>query len=197
MVDYDLQVINSMTHSKLTELLNSNNGKLKEFANQIIMTDGLNDDEQKTLEDDIEQIKKELDSKLNFNDIYPIGSIFLTLNDYTSPAQIFGGTWERISAGYALWTASSGAGETLSAGLPNITGNICVGGDTFSNTNSNSRVGGAFRPTAKEVSGQESGGGGGKDNGVTFDASRSSGIYGSSSTVQPPAYKVYAYKRVS
>lgn len=30
-----------------------------------------------------------------------------------------------------------------------------------------------------------------------FDASRSSSIYGSSSTVQPPAYVVHIWKRVS
>ena len=32
---------------------------------------------------------------------------------------------------------------------------------------------------------------------VTFDASRYSSIYGSSNTVQPPAYMVKAWRRVS
>lgn len=144
----------------------------------------------------IDNIMNEVNSKTTLDAVYPIGSIYLTLNEHGSPAKIFGGTWERISAGYALWTASSGAGGTISAGLPNITGKITVGGDTMSSGVENARVGGAFRPTGSEVSNAEKGGGGGKDNGVTFNASRSSSIYGKSTTVQPPAYKVYAYKRV-
>ena len=53
--------------------------------------------------------------------MFPVGSLYLNINS-TSPASLFGGTWERLPAGYALWTATSGAGGTIAAGLPNITG---------------------------------------------------------------------------
>lgn len=34
-----------------------------------------------------------------FNDIYPIGSIYMNINN-TDPSTLFGGTWERIKRGY-------------------------------------------------------------------------------------------------
>ena len=62
------------------------------------------------------------------NTLYPVGSIYLTIGTIypqsSSPASWLGGTWQKLPEGYALWTASSNAGSTISAGLPNITGRI-------------------------------------------------------------------------
>lgn len=44
------------------------------------------------------------------NDIYPVGSIYMSVND-TSPATLFGGTWERIKDKFLL-----SAGDSYSAG---------------------------------------------------------------------------------
>ena len=44
-------------------------------------------------------------------DAYPIGAIYLTTNNSTSPASLFGGTWERIKDRFLL-----GAGDTYTAG---------------------------------------------------------------------------------
>ena len=41
---------------------------------------------------------------------YPIGSIYLSVND-TSPAELFGGTWEQLKDRFLL-----GAGDTYAAG---------------------------------------------------------------------------------
>ena len=50
------------------------------------------------------------DSGLSLSDIYPIGSIYLSVSS-TSPATLFGGTWEQIKDVFLL-----AAGDTYSAG---------------------------------------------------------------------------------
>lgn len=117
---------------------------------------------------------------------YPVGAIYMSI-DATSPASLFGGTWTQIGAGYALWTATSGAGGTIGAGLPNITGADVYGID-------NATPSGAFVSVSAGHYGT------GTKNGsrrFRFSASNSNSIYGSSSTVQPPAYKVYAWRRTA
>lgn len=127
-------------------------------------------------------------------DAHPIGSIYLTIKD-ENPSAKFGGTWEKLPASVCLQTADTthGAGTTIDAGLPNITGSFY--GDMVSRDTSVTGTG-AFRF------------GGGKGNftigstynlntGFTFDASRSSAIYGKSTTVQPPAYALIAWRRTA
>lgn len=81
----------------------------------------------------------------------------------------------------------------ISAGLPNITGSFVT------RPNNNPSGDGAFYSTwSQESEGVETGGGGYRPQGrgVTYlNASRSSSIYGNSSTVQPPAIKVRVYAR--
>ena len=51
--------------------------------------------------------------KLNqqiFDLIYPVGSVYLTIND-VNPQTLFGGTWEKISGGY-LYGARNSIGQT-------------------------------------------------------------------------------------
>lgn len=127
-------------------------------------------------------------------DAHPVGSIYLTIKD-ENPSTKFGGTWEKLPASVCLQTAdtSHGAGTTIDAGLPNITGSFY--GDMVSRDMSVTATG-AFR----------FGGGKGNfnlgttynlNNGFTFDASRSSAIYGKSTTVQPPAYALIAWRRTA
>lgn len=127
-------------------------------------------------------------------DAHPVGSIYLTIKD-ENPSTKFGGTWEKLPSSVCLQTADTthGAGTTIDAGLPNITGSFY--GDMVSRDTSVTGTG-AFRF------------GGGKGNftigstynlntGFTFDASRSSAIYGKSTTVQPPAYALIAWRRTA
>ena len=123
---------------------------------------------------------------------YPVGSIFQTVST-TSPAALFGGTWQEIAQNRVLMGASyaHAAGTTVEAGLPNITGsfvaNVRMG---------NHEVSGAF--TAGNVIAYT---GGNNSDAYThkfsLDASRSNAIYGRSATVQPAAYYVHIWRRVA
>lgn len=79
------------------------------------------------------------------------------------------------------------SGTVKSAGLPNITGNASYGGAIgllFSNLPDSAS--GAFYPNLQKTGGTLSTTSGSSYS-VGIDASRSSSVYGSSSTVQPPA----------
>lgn len=130
--------------------------------------------------------------------IYPVGSIYMSTSS-TSPASLFGGTWEEIASERVLMGRSSShaAGTTVSAGLPNITGSFS---DVyFGGTKS---VSGALQSSYTSTNMQYRWNG--NDSTWTFyfnrsgtlDASRSSSIYGKSSTVQPAAYYVYMWRRI-
>lgn len=129
---------------------------------------------------------------------------FWISEDPTSPAALFGGTWEQIASDRVLMGASyaHAAGTTVEAGLPNITGSvvpkltniynsfISESGATmtgaFYNTGVFSPYGGADAAATNSVP---------KD--LYFDASRSNPIYGRSRTVQPAAYYVHIWRRVA
>ena len=135
-------------------------------------------------------------------DPYPVGSIYQSTNS-TSPAALFGGSWEEIASERVLMGASSAhaAGTTVKAGLPNITGQVpsvklwwndkiwnISGSFAWTNT----------RPTEERYSSIKDG----TESSLEFyqadfNASRSSAVYGRSSTVQPAAYYVHIWHRVA
>lgn len=127
-------------------------------------------------------------------DPYPVGSIFQTVSS-TSPAALFGGTWEQIASERVLMGASSShkAGTTVKAGLPNITGTANGGVLSVSTPQSN----GAFGATHYDSSLPYLSGDARRLSTYnhTFDASRSNPIYGASDTVQPAAYYVHYWQR--
>ena len=130
--------------------------------------------------------------------VYPVGSIYLSINK-VSPETFMGGKWELIEEGRALWTTESNdGGELIDAGLPNIKGDLTLVGGGSS--------GGWFTANGaiKEKSSgnrrywaSSNGASAGVSSGFEIDASKSNEIYGKSDTVQPPAIKVYAFKRIS
>ena len=128
---------------------------------------------------------------------YPVGSIFQTVSS-TSPAALFGGSWQEIAQNRVLMGASYAhvAGTTVEAGLPNITGR--AGPDEqagFYNVNRPNAYG-AFYGGGKSYDWAASGTSTpGKD--LCFDASLSNSIYGRSNTVQPAAYYVHIWRRVA
>ena len=141
----------------------------------------------------IDALKGEAADKLGY---YPVGSIYQS-TDPTSPAALFGGTWEQIASERVLMGASSShaAGTTVKAGLPNITGTANGGVLSISKPSSN----GAFGATeyTSRYSYNSGEGTSFKMYDRTFDASKSNAIYGASSTVQPAAYYVYIWHRVA
>ena len=80
--------------------------------------------------------------------------------------------------------AGSGAGTKIAAGLPNITGSFGIGDSSGTTTS------GVFYTIASSRW-SEGGGKAGSNPNVGFNASRSSSIYGKSTTVQPPSQIVH------
>ena len=130
--------------------------------------------------------------KKRLDNLYPVGSIYQS-TDPTSPAALFGGTWQEIAQNRVLMGAGSGhaAGTTVEAGLPNITGSFVA--DVKKGEH---KVSGAF--TAGNVIATT-----GEYNSFSdvykfsLDASKSNAIYGRSATVQPAAYYVHIWRRVA
>jgi len=130
--------------------------------------------------------------------MYPIGSIYLSVNS-TNPSELFGGTWESIGAGRVLQGADDAhaAGTEIEAGLPNITGGFAPWGESNSLADITQPVG-AFYKEASNQYGWGTTSGRDQDNVyMRFDASRSNAIYGKSNTVQPPALAVYIWQRTA
>ena len=136
--------------------------------------------------------KAEVDALLKSVNPFPVGSIYQS-TDPTSPAALFGGSWEEIASERVLMGASNthAAGTTVKAGLPNITGsfvaNTCIGKHTVSGaiTASNRLTTTGANENDAEVYK------------FSLDASKSNAIYGRSSTVQPAAYYVHIWHRVA
>ena len=125
-------------------------------------------------------------------DPFPVGSIYQS-TARTSPAALFGGTWQEIAQNRILMGAGSGhaAGTTVEAGLPNITGSFVA--DVKKGEH---KVSGAFTAgSAIASTGEYS-----NFSDVykfSLDASKSNAIYGRSATVQPAAYYVHIWRRVA
>lgn len=157
-----------------------------------------------TLLDYIEDISEELTLKVNtinsqlssnvlssLQSVYPVGSIYIGVTETCPIANLFG-TWEKVSSGRVLQGVSGGqvAGNTVEAGLPNITGNTGYGGHEVGTMSGAFYSGGGSTVWGPNSYGHES-------HTAYFNASRSSSIYGKSSTVQPPAYLVNIWKRTA
>lgn len=137
------------------------------------------------------------------NENFPIGRIIMWGTDDTSGlpfSDII--TWTEVGQGLVPQGCASGAGKTVAAGLPNITGHITMhGGEKPSIFNG---MTGAFKSdthydnfyrTAADLT--ERSASVGSDSSFGFDASRSNSIYGNSSTVQPPALLVHFFQRTA
>lgn len=122
---------------------------------------------------------------------HPVGSLYISENA-TSPAELYGGTWERIED-CTIWGASDThpAGTTIEAGLPNLYGQI--NGAVFSSSNP------VTQGTLKNSIGLSRIG--------QFSTSGTVALYSTNlsfnsniriaDTVQPPAYCVYIWRRVA
>lgn len=125
---------------------------------------------------------------------YPVGAIYISTSS-TSPASLFGGTWESIASERVLMgvSGSHGAGSTVSAGLPNIKGAVL---DTW-------HGGGPSGSGALSVAVNGRGAVCNGDDGTFtwgnfyFNAASYNSIYGNASTVQPAAYYVYMWRRTA
>ena len=138
--------------------------------------------------------KAEIDALLKGVNPFPVGSIYQS-TDATSPAALFGGTWEEIASERVLMGASSthAAGTTAKAGLPNITGSF----PTTTYGSRHNETSGAFSLGSKITSNGDNSSQSFNSYYAFFDASGSNAIYGLSSTVQPAAYYVHIWRRTA
>ena len=159
----------------------------------------------------IEEVSEELELKVNtinsqlssnvlsnLQAVYPIGSLYVGITDTCPIANLFG-TWEKVAEGLCLQgaTGSQIPGETVEAGLPNLTGSLpTIVNQSIAYGRGRSTISGVF--TGKRL-GDTQGSGSGTVNlfNVDVDASQFNPVYGNSETVQPPAYLVNIWKRTA
>lgn len=132
---------------------------------------------------------------------YPVGSIFQTVST-TSPAALFGGSWQEIAQNRVLMGASyaHAAGTTVEAGLPNITGSLIeteAESSPFRGSKASLSKSGALKFTEVNTDWGGYSSLSGSAYNIKFDASLSNPIYGRSYTVQPAAYYVHIWRRVA
>lgn len=131
---------------------------------------------------------------------------FWASDDPTSPASFIGGTWERVE-NCTIWGASDAhpAGTTVEAGLPNITGQLSVRAlkSRYETGVFLTQENGALKSIAVDsieyfsnlIATEDAPNAYGSS--LAIDASGSNPIYGTSTTVQPPAYCLYIWRRVA
>ena len=92
---------------------------------------------------------------------------------------------------YGFTGLRGNVGDFVEAGLPNITGEFRLSQNTGGFESTNQTLSGVFYSNKTYSSSYQSASG--SSGNVAFDASRSSSIYGNSTTVQPPATEMYLY----
>lgn len=137
---------------------------------------------------------------------HPVGSIYQTISPENPSVTFGGGTWEKIAQDRVLMGASDThpAGTTVEAGLPNITGEFIAALRDGFNSDTKKKIIGAFYDSGNTENDTNYNSIGGSSVGIPsgiapfgFDASRSNPIYGASTTVQPPAYCTYIWRRTA
>ncbi|MBR2678565.1 MAG: hypothetical protein IKE63_04030 [Bacilli bacterium] len=132
--------------------------------------------------------------------LYPVGSLYITTNNSaTCPlaSLMSGSTWSLVAADKALWTSNRNGNTTINAGLPNITG--AFNQQCLMNWTDTYARGALYQGTVDNEQRPQNAGGtdGGNNLTIAFNASKSNSIYGKSSTVQPPAYRVNVWRRTA
>ena len=130
---------------------------------------------------------------------YPVGSVYISADKDKTKADfpfMQYGTWEEVPANLCLQTGdASEAGTRRSPGLPNIKGTV-----NTQTRSDDTDYGASGALSSGEANGKyiiSSSLNTSKRQQIKFDASKSNAIYGSSDTVQPPAYMVRAWVRTS
>lgn len=118
------------------------------------------------------------------NLIYPIGSIYISVNS-VSPSILFGGTWEQLKDRFLL-----GSGDTYTAG---VTGGEATHTLTIEEIPSHTHSG--VRRSSVGVTGSKSTGSSASTNNTTYDTDATGG--GQAHNNMPPYLAVYMWKRIA
>ena len=153
----------------------------------------VNADNMNHIEQGIYDCYAEIDTKINamLQAIYPVGAIYVSTSN-TNPLESLFGTWELVAEGRVLQGADSShaPNTTIPAGLPDIWG--ATASITYIEE---AWASGAFFFNGERN--RSAGNSGGPGRRLDFAASHSNSTYGSSSTVQPPAYVVNIWRRTA
>ena len=131
-------------------------------------------------------------SKAIIDLIYPVGSIYLSMNPSFDPNTAWNGTtWEKIKEGIFLEATevAGDVGTEKEAGLPNITGTAYqMQGVGYAADGAFTKGGLGNASWSGNITGYHH---------LYFNASRSSAVYGKSTTVQPHSVKAFVWKRTA
>lgn len=206
--------INRNTNSEMQTIgvINQNapSTALKEWSGTKAQYDAIATKDSNTLyniTDDTSDIYTQVSAILNR--MYPVGSIYLTVSNENPAVSLGIGSWTKVGDGRVIQGADSShaAGSTISAGLPNITGQL-----VSNRLGLSSSVGGNGYGTGAFLGGVGNGDGyldansygAGIDMAfpnrcalISINAANANPIYGASNTVQPPAFVVNIWQRIS
>ena len=185
---------------KAITVADTNSGSLKYWTGTRQQYDAIQEKDSNT----IYNVVGDADTSSTVLDLlYPVGAVYIGTMATCPLAALGIGTWQLVSSGRVLQGVGSGqnVGDTVEAGLPNITGSSDVRIAYSSNPQPTKRgsadIGAVYtdgyivpsRNNSSGVTGDSLNIGG-------IDASKSNAIYGNSSTVQPPAYLVNIWERI-
>lgn len=160
--------INSKIESIYTQL-----GELEEYSSQLDFTNAL-------MNYNIKDI---------ISTIYPVGSIYIGVQD-TCPLELLGaGKWTLVSTGRVLQGSDDNhtAGTTIEAGLPDHNHDVAYRRNDESGYHANGNITPHIYTPGYTLRGYA----------PSENASKNNPIYGMSDTVQPPAYVVNIWQRTS
>lgn len=195
-------VINNLTSTSTTDALSAAKGK--DLQDQI-----------NALKTALEEVKN--NATFDVNDVYPVGSIYMSVSS-TSPATLFGGTWEQLKDRFLLgagntYTNGSTGGSTTNNHTHNVTTSGTVQSHTltineipshshyygsdqdyggYNGSGTFQRGGSNFRGN---LSSSSTGGGGGHSHGFSGATVTSGGA--SDTNNMPPYLAVYMWKRTA
>jgi len=179
-------------HTSLTNDLNNLDTELStKIDNNYNTLDNKIDTNTESLRTLINTINSTLTTTINDvlqKKVYPVNSLYITLNN-TNPSSVLGfGTWTQVGSGRVLQGADSthGAGTTIEAGLPDHKHTSLVASNRDGNPDGGGDSGGGryyWRYATTQYD--------------TTYASAHNSIYGKSTTVQPPAYCVIIWRRTA
>lgn len=156
---------------------------------------------------------KSKSSTLDFNLIYPVGSIYMSVNS-TSPQTLFGGTWQQIQNTFLLacgssYNAGSTGGSATNSHTHSVTPTGSVGNHTLTIAEIPSHTHAVGKGTSGSIAGigayygngtnsfdtQATGGGQAHDHPLTLNTITSGGA--SNTNNMPPYLAVYMWKRTA
>ena len=134
-----------------------------------------------------EEVMKEV-----FDKLYPVGSVYISLDGSFNPNNTYNGKWELIEQGRYLraTTNINNVGQNVNAGLPDITGSI-NGRTGYYWSAQGCLIKGAAANSASVLENKNDG-----SYQMSFKASASNSIYGKSNTVTPESIDAFIWKRV-